>query len=192
MLYTHYHLLFFYFNYTSPTDIYTLSLHDALPILATSRSPRRPAPKTPARRKRAPAKPTTSRAKPAASRARPAAPRVSDWIKSPRSIKPEDVKRVVDAGAAKADTLLEATFKHVSRLAKQARAAWDMVQAWWRGEYDVPWATVAAVTAALLYFIGPFDFIPDILPLVGFLDDATIMGFVVHRVQGDLKRYAAS
>src|SRR5687768_17680726 len=66
MLYTHYHLLFFYFNYTSPTDIYTLSLHDALPILATSRSPRRPAPKTPARRKRAPAKPTTSRAKPAA------------------------------------------------------------------------------------------------------------------------------
>src|SRR5207253_9951778 len=27
-----YHLLFFFFNDTPPTDIYTLSLHDALPI----------------------------------------------------------------------------------------------------------------------------------------------------------------
>src|SRR5438046_4762527 len=29
---THTCLLFFFFNYTPPTEIYTLSLHDALPI----------------------------------------------------------------------------------------------------------------------------------------------------------------
>src|SRR5438270_13931645 len=33
-------LLFFFFNDTAPTEIYTLSLHDALPISGTSPSPR--------------------------------------------------------------------------------------------------------------------------------------------------------
>src|SRR5439155_22255424 len=28
----YHHLLFFFFNHTAPTEIYTLSLHDALPI----------------------------------------------------------------------------------------------------------------------------------------------------------------
>src|SRR5262249_60868709 len=32
-------LLFFFFNYTSTTEIYTLSLHDALPILVDQRHP---------------------------------------------------------------------------------------------------------------------------------------------------------
>src|SRR5262245_62532794 len=30
-------ILFFFFNYTASTEIYTLSLHDALPILAAQR-----------------------------------------------------------------------------------------------------------------------------------------------------------
>ncbi len=162
--------------------------------MATARSPRRPAPKTPRRAPKAVrAARTTRAAKPATAKpVKTSTTRSSDWLKSPSSVRPEDVKRVVDAGAAKADTLLESAFKHVSRLAKQAKAAWEMVTAWWRGEYEAPWASIASITAALLYFLGPFDFIPDFLPLVGFLDDATIMGFVVHRVQGDLKRFAAA
>src|SRR6185369_6760817 len=113
--------------------------------MATARSPRRPAAKiTPRRRKPAPKVPARpARAKPAT--AKPATARASDWLKTPGSIRPEDVKRVVDAGAAKADTLLESAFKHVSRLAKQAKAAWEMVMAWWHGEYEAPWATIASV-----------------------------------------------
>src|SRR2546422_562127 len=41
----HHHLLFFFFNDTATTEIYTLSLHDALPISierTMSRSMRRP------------------------------------------------------------------------------------------------------------------------------------------------------
>src|SRR3989440_10938322 len=34
-------LLFFFFNDTAPTEIYTLSLHDALPISGALRQPRR-------------------------------------------------------------------------------------------------------------------------------------------------------
>src|SRR5437762_5189949 len=37
--------LFFFFTHPPPTDLYTLSLHDALPISTTS-SPNRPSPNT--------------------------------------------------------------------------------------------------------------------------------------------------
>src|SRR5437762_8208074 len=42
-------LLYFFFNQTAPSEIYTLSLHDALPILSAqlmNNSPRKPSPPT--------------------------------------------------------------------------------------------------------------------------------------------------
>lgn len=45
------------------------------------------------------------------------------------------------------------------------------------------------VVAALLYFIFPFDSIPDILPLVGFLDDIGIVAGTVKFMAGELEPY---
>src|SRR5256885_4195666 len=45
----HIHFLFFFFNDTATTEIYTLSLHDALPISAEGTSPFSPLPRTSAR-----------------------------------------------------------------------------------------------------------------------------------------------
>lgn len=39
---------------------------------------------------------------------------------------------------------------------------------------DVPWSVVCWIGAALLYFISPFDLIPDFVPVVGYGDDAAI------------------
>lgn len=36
----------------------------------------------------------------------------------------------------------------------------------------------AIIIGALLYFINPFDLVPDITPLVGFLDDMSVIGLV--------------
>src|SRR2546430_9798659 len=47
--------MFFFFNDTATTQIYTLSLHDALPILRISTSPRCGAPRPPAFQRRLPA-----------------------------------------------------------------------------------------------------------------------------------------
>src|SRR5215216_7865220 len=50
----HYLLVFFFFNDTATTEIYTLSLHDALPISRRARRLRRRPPAAPgARRRRA-------------------------------------------------------------------------------------------------------------------------------------------
>jgi uncharacterized membrane protein YkvA (DUF1232 family) len=36
----------------------------------------------------------------------------------------------------------------------------------------------AIIIGALLYFINPFDLIPDIVPFFGFMDDMTVIGLV--------------
>jgi len=58
-----------------------------------------------------------------------------------------------------------------------------------RGDYRLPWKTVGSLVAALAYFLAPLDAIPDFIPLVGFVDDAAVLGLVFTAAQADLRRY---
>ncbi|MCI0480790.1 MAG: DUF1232 domain-containing protein, partial [Candidatus Dadabacteria bacterium] len=41
----------------------------------------------------------------------------------------------------------------------------ELLKAWTCGEYrEVPWNTLLLGTGAVIYFVNPFDAIPDILP----------------------------
>ncbi len=42
----------------------------------------------------------------------------------------------------------------------------------------------AVIIGALLYFINPFDFIPDLTPFIGFVDDMSIIA-LVYRYLGN-------
>lgn len=41
------------------------------------------------------------------------------------------------------------------------------------------WQDLAPAVIALIYFVSPMDAVPDVLPGVGFVDDATLIGTVV-------------
>ena len=43
-----------------------------------------------------------------------------------------------------------------------------------------------ALLGALAYFILPFDFIPDMMPALGFTDDAAILATVIRLVAGNI------
>ncbi len=65
-----------------------------------------------------------------------------------------------------------------------------LLRAWARREYTaVPWRTLAAVMAVLIYFLNPFDLIPDFLPGLGLVDDATLVGLVVASIGEDLAQF---
>ncbi len=53
----------------------------------------------------------------------------------------------------------------------------------------VHWGKKAIVVGALLYFIIPLDSIPDIVPVVGFLDDMGVAAAAVKFLAGELKEY---
>jgi uncharacterized membrane protein YkvA (DUF1232 family) len=45
----------------------------------------------------------------------------------------------------------------------------------------------AALIGALAYFILPFDFVPDVLPLVGYGDDAAVLLTAIRMVAGHMR-----
>ena len=112
------------------------------------------------------------------------------WLKRAKNVTEDDVRYVVERGVDSADALLGSAQSWLVRLAKRIRVLYDMLVAWWTGRFEFPKATVAAITLALLYFINPFDMIPDVLPVVGVLDDAVVFAFVTKMMQDDVKRYS--
>lgn len=57
------------------------------------------------------------------------------------------------------------------------------------GYRETPWTTIAALTGALIYVVSPIDMILDVIPFVGFLDDALVIGLAVKLAQPDLEKY---
>lgn len=58
------------------------------------------------------------------------------------------------------------------------------------GEYkEIPWTSVAAVVSAILYFVSPIDVIPDVIPVIGYLDDAVVITLCMNWISVDLEKY---
>ena len=51
---------------------------------------------------------------------------------------------------------------------------------------ETPRHVQAALLGAIAYFILPFDFVPDMLPLLGFTDDAAILATAIRMVAGHI------
>jgi uncharacterized membrane protein YkvA (DUF1232 family) len=66
----------------------------------------------------------------------------------------------------------------------------ELIKAYVQGSYTkLPLMTLVKITAALLYFVMPFDFIPDFLPLVGFADDLAIVVWVGKAIKEELDEF---
>ena len=54
-------------------------------------------------------------------------------------------------------------------------------------DYQTPLKVKAALLAALAYFVLPIDFMPDVMPLLGFTDDAAVLATAIRMVAVHLK-----
>ena len=65
-----------------------------------------------------------------------------------------------------------------------------LARAWARKEYGaIPWPSIVAIVAALLYFVSPVDVLPDVIPFFGFIDDAAVVAYVVKSLRADLNSF---
>lgn len=66
----------------------------------------------------------------------------------------------------------------------------DLIKQWSKGEYkDISTKSIISLIAALLYFVNPFDLIPDFTPIIGFTDDVTILLYVIGRLSDELDKF---
>jgi len=96
------------------------------------------------------------------------------------------VERVLAAAAA----LLAQPRTSVGGLRADAATLFRLVRETLRGGYRrLPKRTLVAMVAALIYFVSPLDLLPDVLPLLGFVDDAAVLFWVVRQVRRDIEEF---
>ncbi len=76
------------------------------------------------------------------------------------------------------------------RFIEDGRLLTALVRDWRTGKYrQALYGTIAAVVFALIYVFNPFDIVPDVLPIIGAVDDATVIGACLMLIERDLNKY---
>ena len=69
------------------------------------------------------------------------------------------------------------------------RTLFRMLGAWVTAAYRPAAMTVVSALAVVFYLLNPLDFIPDLLPGIGLLDDASFFLWVLSKIRGELDRF---
>jgi len=65
-----------------------------------------------------------------------------------------------------------------------------MVRSYITGEYrEIQGSTIISGLAVLLYVLSPVDLIPDFIPVLGFLDDLSLISWFVGKFQVEITHY---
>ena len=112
----------------------------------------------------------------------------AEFAQRTANVTDEDVKDVLGK-QLKAEDIV----RHAGALRKyweDVKTFFSMVKDYVGGDYrEVPFRTIAAIVGALAYVLSPVDAIPDVLPIVGYLDDAAVLALCLKLVQGDVEAY---
>ena len=66
----------------------------------------------------------------------------------------------------------------------------SLIRSYFKKEYtDIPVKSIIAIISALMYWLLPADAIPDVIPGIGYVDDASVIAFCLKLVGDDLKDY---
>ena len=75
----------------------------------------------------------------------------------------------------------------VMRVAAELPFAEDLLAAYYCAfDRNTPRPVQMALLGALAYFVLPFDFIPDVMPALGFTDDAAVLATAIRLVVGHM------
>jgi len=81
------------------------------------------------------------------------------------------------------DSVRRRFWSKLKRTAAHLPFAEDLLAAYYCAfDLKTPRHVQAALLGAIAYFILPFDFVPDMLPLLGFTDDAAILATAIRTV----------
>jgi uncharacterized membrane protein YkvA (DUF1232 family) len=78
----------------------------------------------------------------------------------------------------------------LQRFIEDGRLLIAAIKDYWTGKYrKMPWGSVAAIVFTLIYVLNPLDLVPDVLPIIGEVDDAAVFAACLFLVERDLLAY---
>jgi uncharacterized membrane protein YkvA (DUF1232 family) len=78
----------------------------------------------------------------------------------------------------------------LKRFIEDYRVLKELIRDYRGGRYrQALYGTIAAAVFALLYVFNPFDLLPDVLPFVGVVDDASVITACLMLIERDLGKY---
>jgi uncharacterized membrane protein YkvA (DUF1232 family) len=100
---------------------------------------------------------------------------------------PSRVKSLVARANKK---LVSTSSDRLSDMVGQLQVVIALIRSWLAGDYrQVSKKTLGILVAALLYFVVPFDVIPDFLFGWGLLDDAAVLGYVFSQLHSEIEAF---
>ena len=86
------------------------------------------------------------------------------------------------------ETVRRGFWQKARRVAARLPFAEDLLAAWYCAfDRDTPVQVKAALVGALAYFVLPFDAIPDMMPMLGFADDAAVLATALRLVASHMR-----
>ena len=78
----------------------------------------------------------------------------------------------------------------LQRFVEDGRLLISLVKDYWSGAYrQIPFGVIGAIVFTLIYVFNPLDLVPDVLPVIGQVDDAAVVAACLMFVEYDLRSY---
>jgi uncharacterized membrane protein YkvA (DUF1232 family) len=100
----------------------------------------------------------------------------------------KDIEKVVD----KSEEIQKKFYSRgpLQRFIDDGRLLLSLIKDYWSRRYiRTPYWIIGAAAFSLIYVLNPFDLLPDVLPIIGAVDDASIIGACMLLIERDLLPY---
>jgi uncharacterized membrane protein YkvA (DUF1232 family) len=99
-----------------------------------------------------------------------------------------DVKKAAESADKLKDKLKDS--KKLSKFFDELMLLTSLIKDYWKGKYrKIPYKAIAAIAFTILYVLNVVDLVPDFIPGLGLLDDATVVGLCLKLVSYDMEKY---
>ena len=102
---------------------------------------------------------------------------------------PDDIRALAAAAADKLANVGDLPSR-LSAMRTELATFIALLKAWVNGDYrQVSTRSLVTIIAAVLYFVVPFDLVPDFIAAIGLLDDAAVISYVIGVVRGEIVEF---